>query len=142
MRGIRAIINAVLVATLLKPMLRRSVARWRKEARASAEATIVIPARELLSAQLAPEASGPQLMSDEAADVAGRSILGTVLVLGAVAALAVASALAIAALRRRRRSAITREPEVRKELVAVPVEVPAEESEAVETLGVASPSPR
>ena len=64
MRGIRTIINAVLVATLLKPMLRRSIARWRREARESAEATIVIPAQELLetvlSAQLESEASSLQ----------------------------------------------------------------------------------
>ena len=146
MRGIRTIINAVLVATLLKPMLRRSIARWRREARESAEATIVIPAQELLetvlSAQLESEASSLQPTPEEVGNVAGRSILRTVLILGAVAALTAASAFAIAALRRRRRAAVTLEPEATKEPVAVPVEVPTEESEAVDTMAAASPSPR
>ena len=96
----------------------------------------------MLSAQLGSEASSPQPTSDEAADVAGRSILRTVLILGAVAVLTAASAFAIVALRRRRRAAVTLAPEATKEPVAVPVEVPAEESETVDTLGAASPSPR
>lgn len=146
MRRIRAIINAVLVATLLKPMLRRSIARWRREARESAEATIVIPAHELLetvlAARLGSEALSPQATPEELGDVAGRSNLWTVLILGTVAALTAASVIAIAALRRRRRAALTHEPQPAKELVAVPVEVPSGEAETLGTQAAPSSSPR
>ncbi len=54
MRLIRGTINAILVATLVKPMARWTVARWRRRAREYAEETFVMPAQELYETTIAP----------------------------------------------------------------------------------------
>ena len=59
MRWMRGIINAVLMVTLVKPVVRRMVARWRRRARESAATTIGIPVQELLEAALIAELAAP-----------------------------------------------------------------------------------
>jgi hypothetical protein len=143
MKGVRSIVNAVLVTVLLKPMLRRAVARWRKEARESAEATLVIPAQELLetvlSAQLEPEAQSPEAAAEEVLDEGGRSIRRKLLIAVAVAGITAGSAYAIAALRRRRQAAARAQAGVAREPVAIPVDVPAGEAAAGDKLAATSP---
>ena len=53
MRLVRGIVNAVLMATLIKPIVRLTVSRWRRRARESAAATVGIPVQELLEISLA-----------------------------------------------------------------------------------------
>lgn len=140
MKGIRSIINAVLVAVLVKPLLRRSIARWRRRAREAVEAvevTIAVPAQELmetvLAARLAPEAPSHDPVTEETGGREGWAPLRIVLISIVVAGLATAVAVAIAAVRRRRRSTVSVEPAATKELVAIPIDVPAEVSQAIDT---------
>jgi hypothetical protein len=144
MKAIRATINAVLVATLMKPLLRRSIRRWRQEVMDTTEATFIIPAHELLETALSTrggaEESGPQLTTEMVDEMAGRSTFRTLLVVGMVAAIAAASAFGIAAVRRRRRAAAALEQREPKELVAVPVEAAGEDAEIESTAKVAAPA--
>ena len=137
MKWIRATVNAVLVATLVKPMLRWSISRWRRQAAQYAEATIVIPAHELLEAALPPQlvALGASLEPtfDEADDEAEQDTMRTVVLVGAVVAVIAASALVVAAVVRRRRTAAAPAPKVATDPVAVPIEVPAAESAEAES---------
>ena len=55
MNVIRRIGNAVLMVTLVKPVVRLFVARWRKRMQESAATTIGIPMQELMEAALIEE---------------------------------------------------------------------------------------
>jgi hypothetical protein len=134
MRRFRPIVNAMLVTFVLRPMVRRSLARWTRGVRGSAEATIIIPARELLEGalpvRLEVEPAPLSLSSGTVDGVSGRRILGPVLLVVAVATIAMVSALAIAALRRRRRAGAMLAPAGTREPVAVPIEVPSVEAKS------------
>ena len=132
MRWIRGITNAVLMATLVKPVVRRMVARWRRRAQES-PATIGIAVQELLEAALIEElgASAADLQpspGEAAEELAGRGTVRTMLIVGVVVAVIAGTAVAIAALIRRRREAQEAQAEG-SEWVAVPVEAAPEEAE-------------
>ena len=153
MKVIRGVANAVLMVTLIKPMARLTVGRWRKRVQESPAAVIGIPVQELFEAalveELAPavEALAPaveelvpiveELETAPADDIdvvemvqteAGRSFIRVVLVAGVVIVVTTAVAYGVADLIRRRREAEAAE----RELVAVPVETgEAEELEDV-----------
>ena len=55
MRLVRGSVNAVLMVTLVKPVVRLFVARWRKRMQESAATTIGIPMQELMEAALIEE---------------------------------------------------------------------------------------
>lgn len=148
MRVVRGVANAVLMVTLIKPMARLTVGRWRKQAQESPAAAIGIPMQELFEAalveELAPavEALAPEVGELEAAlaediDVvelvqaeAGRSFVRLLLVGGLVIAVTTAAAYGIAELIRRRREAEAAE----RELVAVPVE--GDEAEVLDEMSL------
>ncbi len=140
MKWMRATVNAVLVATLMKPMLRWSIGRWRRQANEYARSTIVIPVHKLLEAaipaQLVATEARLESTSEEADTVAGRDMLRTVLVVGSVAVVVAVSVSVIAAVVRRRRTPVTPVPKAAIEPVAVPVEVSTagpEEADSPET---------
>ena len=136
MRVVRGIVNAVLMATLIKPIVRLTVTRYRKRAQASPAATFGIPVQELVEAalieELAPAAvalqvEDLQLAPEEAIeDIAGRSAIRTLLIAGVVVVAIAGAAAAIATLIKRRREARD------AEWVAVPVEGSTEEAEEAE----------
>ncbi len=133
MRWRRGTINAVLAVTLVRPVARRLIAKARRRAREHPASALMIPAQELLEtallAELSASEAGLEPMPDETRDeLADRHMVRTVLLVGALAVALAAAALAIATVVRRRRSH-TPEPETdANDWVAVPVEVPAEES--------------
>jgi hypothetical protein len=107
MRWIRGPINAVLRATLVKPMARWLIARWKRRARTYTEEAIILPAHERLASALPPQLAllDPSLLpaSGQAIDeLPGRGLLRTVVIVGAVAAIAAAVIFGLVSLRRRR----------------------------------------
>ena len=125
MRWMRGIANAVLMVTLVKPVVRRMVARWRRQARESAAATIGVPMQELFEIALVEELAppGPDLESDlleDSEELTGRSTLRTMLVVVALAATIAVATAAVATLIRRRREARAARTE-QSEWVAMPV---------------------
>ncbi len=136
MRWMRGIMNAVLMATLVKPVVRRMVARWRRRAQESAATTIGIPVQELLEtaliAELAVPAADLQLSPAETSEqLAGRGMSRTMLIAGAVVAVIAGAAVAITALVRHRHEAHEAQAEG-SEWVAVPVDASIEEAEEAE----------
>ena len=146
MRVVRGTVNAVLMMTLVKPIVRLTVRRWRKRAEESAATTMGIPVQELVEAalieELAPELARLDELDldglDEAAEetieqITGRSAIRTVLIAGIVAAAVAGSAWAITTAVRRRREA---QAAAKKdsEWVAVPVEEAAEAVEEADLL--------
>lgn len=144
MRMMRGLANAVLMVTLVRPIVRLSVSRWRKRARESAPAVISGPMQELFEAALIEELSPPvveleplaeveppvdlEALADEVvADVAGRSAVRTLVIAGSLIALTAVSVVAVRRVVQRRRAD--------RELVAVPIETEAaeaiEEAEAI-----------
>ena len=154
MRVIHGVANAVLMVTLIKPMARLAVRRWRRQAQESRAAAIGVPMQELFEAalveELAPavEALAPAVealapttaleavLADDVVIVelaqaeAGRSLVRVLLVGGLVIALTTAAAYGVTQLIRRRREAEAAE----RELVAVPVE--GDEAEALDELAL------
>ena len=154
MRVIHGVANAVLMVTLIKPMARLAVRRWRRQAQESRAAAIGVPMQELFEAalveELAPavealapavEALAPttDLEAGLADDIdvveleqaeAGRSLIRVQLVGGLVIAVTTAVAYGISQLIRRRREAEAAE----RELVAVPVA--GAEAEALDDVAV------
>jgi hypothetical protein len=133
MRWIRGIVNAVLMATLVTPVARRLVAGWRRRAQESAATTIGIPVQELLETALIEElaAPGADLQPSAAAtagQAAGRSMIRTMIIAGAVVAVTAGAAVAIATLIRRRREAHEAQAKG-SERVAVPVDASTREAE-------------
>ena len=55
MRVIHGVANAVLMVTLIKPMARLAVRRWRRQAQESRAAAIGVPMQELFEAALVEE---------------------------------------------------------------------------------------
>jgi hypothetical protein len=125
MRWIRGPINAVLAATLVKPMARWMIARWRRRARDYAEETIILPAQELLGSALPLRLA---LLDPGLPPAKGRGILHTVLIVGVVAAIAAAGIWALVSLRRRR-SATVSQPQAAGDPVALAIEVPLHDPE-------------
>lgn len=133
MRSMRGTVNAVLLVTLVRPIVRRMVARWRQRAQESAASTIGIPVQELLETALIEElaSSAADLESataETSAELAGRSLTRTLLVAGALVAIAAGVAVAVAALIRRRRKTRAA-PAGAPEWAAVPVETSSSETE-------------
>jgi hypothetical protein len=136
-RWIRGTVNAILVATLVKPMTRWMIARARRNTREFAAATVVIPVQEFFEGTVAP-----RMMAKDAAlpveetieEVAEQSALRTVLIVGAAGAVIVGTIAVVATIVRRRRRAAAEATgasgsEDATEWVAVPVEQPSEEPE-------------
>jgi hypothetical protein len=135
MRLIRGPINAILVATLLKPIARRIIATWRRRARDYADETFIIPAQELLETALAPQllladSSLPAADAEAIGETGGRSVLRTLVIVGALATIVAATVVAVGYVRRRR-AEVASQPEAAQEVVAVPIEASEEESEEV-----------
>ena len=133
MRWMRGIINAVLMATLVKPLVRRMVARWRRRARESAATTIGIPVQGLLETALMEELAAPAAdlrpsLAETPEQLAGRGMMRTLLIAGAVVAVIAVAAVTIAAMIRRRRESREAQAEG-SEWVAVPVDASIEEAE-------------
>lgn len=129
MRVIRGLINAILMVTLIKPMVRLTVGRWRKRAQESTAASIGIPVQELFEVafieELTPAVEDLGAAPVEDVDVvevtqaaAGRSFIRVVLIAGVVIIVTTAVAYGVAELLRRRRE----EEGTTRNLVAVPVE--------------------
>jgi hypothetical protein len=141
MRWIRGTVNAILVATLIRPVARRLIARTRRRAREHPVAPLMIPAEELfetaLLAELGASLAGSseadiEVTSEEAVEtieeIAGRSTVRTLLLLGLLAAAVASAAWAVATIVRRRRQARTSEHKTgQDEWVAVPVDTPSDE---------------
>jgi hypothetical protein len=127
MRAIKGVINGILLVTLVKPMVRVMVGRWRKRMQEMPATAIGIQVQELFEAalieELAPTTIEPEATAADVTEVAasseGRSVIGFVLVAGVVVAVVTASAYAVRELLRRRRPAHAAE----RELVAVPIEL-------------------
>jgi hypothetical protein len=130
MRVVRPIVNAVLMATLIKPMVKLTVSRWRRRAQESAATTVGIPVQELLEAALIEELAGPGVDAAEVVDEvidepAGRSLVRMVVITGALVVLSVGVSVTISRLIRRRREA---QAAHERELVAIPVDASGEEA--------------
>ena len=134
MNVIRGTANAILMVTLVKPVVRLFVARWRKRMQESAATTMGIPMRELMEAALIEELGGPVAVSpaeptDLMEDLGGRSTVRTVLLAGIVIVAVSGAAVGVAGLIRRRREQAERNRQ--RELVAVPIEASPSETEQV-----------
>ena len=136
MRWLRGTANAVLVATLVRPVVRRLIARTRRRAREHPASPLMIPVEGLLETALMAELATSKASREPAPDetieeLADRGMVQTVLIAGALAAAIAVVALAVVIIVRRRRSQAP-EPEADEtDWVAVPVEVPDEELEEV-----------
>ena len=131
MRWIRGSVNAVLMVTLVKPVVRRMVGRWRRRAQESPATMIAMPMQGLLETALMEELAAtagdgqpaPVETSEQPADGGmGR----TLLIVGVAVVVAVGVAVAVAAVNRRRREGEA-EQSKDSEWVAVPVEASIEE---------------
>ena len=131
MRWIRGSVNAVLMVTLVKPVVRRMVGRWRRRAQESPATMIAMPMQGLLETALMEELAAtagdgqpaPVETSEQPADGGmGR----TLLIVGVAVVVAVGVAVAVAAVNRRRREGEAEQSED-SEWVAVPVEASIEE---------------
>ena len=125
MNVIRRIGNAVLMVTLVKPVVRLFVARWRKRMQESAATTIGIPMQELMEAALIEELGGPVAESpaeptELIEEIGGRSTVRTVLLAGIVIVAVSGVGFAVAQLIKRRREQAERDRQ--RDLVAVPIE--------------------
>ena len=125
MNVIRRIGNAVLMVTLVKPVVRLFVARWRKRMQESAVTTIGIPMQELMEAALIEELGGPVSESpaeptELTEEIGGRGTVRTVLLAGIVIVAVSGAGFAIAQLIKRRREQA--EQDRQRDLVAVPIE--------------------
>lgn len=134
MNVIRGTANAILMVTLVKPVVRVFVARWRKRMQESAATTMGIPMQELMEAALIEELGGPVAVSpaeptDLMEDLGGRSTVRTVLLAGIVIVAVSGAAVAVAGLIKRRREQAERDRQ--RELVAVPIEAGPSETERV-----------
>ena len=148
MRLVRGTVNALLMVTLVRPIVRLMVSRWRKQAQESVPAAIALPMQELFEAALVEELSPPvvELELEPALEVepeavveelileeAGRSAIRILFVAGVVITVATIAVAAIANVIQRRRAAGARE------WVAVPVEAEeAEEAELLEEIAAAA----
>ena len=136
MRWIRGIANAMLMATLVKPVVRFMVGRWRKRARESVPTAISLPVQQLIETALVEELSlsGDELKTPPAGtleDPAGSGAFRRVIVAGSVLVAIAVLVAVIATTIRRRREAREAQAEGR-DRVAIPVEVPTEKTEEAE----------
>ncbi len=128
MRVVRGAVNAVLMVTLIKPLARLMVGRWRKQVQESPAASLGIPMQEMLEAALVEEL-GTAAAETQASEIeatmteAGRSTLRLLLAAGIVIAAATAAAYAVASYIGRRRKAQAEG----RELVAVSIETDSPE---------------
>jgi hypothetical protein len=138
MSWIRGSANAIVVATLVRPVARRLIAKARRQAREHPIAPLMVPAEGLLETALLAELGAsavdeviaePGVSPDESIEeLAGRSTVRTLLVMAVVAAAVAASAWAIAMVVRRRRAArATEQQEAERDWVGIPIETPADE---------------
>jgi hypothetical protein len=147
MRLIKGIVNAVLMATLIKPMVRLTIGRWRKRVQESPAAALGIGVQEMFEAalleELAPVVAEPEVVEGAVAEAvseaaaietieaeAGRSAFRILLMAGVLIAATTAVAYGIAALLKRRRAAQVAE----RDLVAVPIQ--ADPDEAIDDVAI------
>ena len=130
MKRMQGVINAAIVALLVKPVMRWLVARTRRRASERAHTTIVIPAQALLHTALPAQLTGMPSMGDPifgqiTDELGGREVRRAVVIAGSVALATAGIALAVAVLKRRRRHV---DPSMAdtpvEELVAIPVARP------------------
>lgn len=139
MRWLRGTANAVLVATLVRPVARRLIARTRRRAREHPASPLLIPVEELLEAALlaelaasraerepAPDGAGEPALDETREEHAQRGVDPTLLWAGALAAVVVIASVAVVAVVRRRRRRAPQSEADRTDWVAVPVEAPAD----------------
>ena len=134
MRAIRGVVNGILMVTLMKPIVRLMVGRWRKQVQASPAATIGLPVQELLEAALIEELAmsttameAPLIEEVEPLDD-GRSVRSMLFVALAITVATAAAVLIARAIRERRaQAAKAGSPDV----VAVPIEVDEDVTEEV-----------
>ena len=125
MRVVRGTVNAILMVTLIKPMVRLTVGRWRKRVQESPAASLGIPMQELLETalleELAPQVTELELVpADLDEPEAGGSRLRLLLLAGLAIVVVTATTYAVAGYLQRRREAQAEE----RELVTVPIETP------------------
>ncbi|MEX1295519.1 MAG: hypothetical protein AB1Z67_05035 [Candidatus Limnocylindrales bacterium] len=130
MRLVRGTVNAVLMVTLIKPVAHLMVSRWRKQVQESPAAAMGLPVQEMFETALLEElgatSAGLEAPAAKALDLEeGRSVIRTLIVVGALVALSTAAAVVITRLIRRRQRADE------GEWVAVPVEADEEVIEDV-----------
>lgn len=128
MRLTQGPINAVLMLTLVKPIVRRMVARWRRQAQESPAAAIGIPVQELLETALIEELGAAAVdleteLTEAEVVPRGRSTIRTLVIAGVLVAAATAAAIGVAKLVQRRREA---KGANEREPVAIPIEPAAE----------------
>ena len=140
MRVVQGMVNGLLLVTLVRPIVRVTVSRWRKRARETAPAAISSPLQELFEAALVEELAPAPIdleppTAEDVMDEAGRSTLRTMLIMGGLLTVVSVSASVIVTLIRRRRQA-----QAEQEWVAVPVEGEAKEAiaEAEEAIAEAA----
>jgi len=131
MRWIRGSFNAVLMVTLVKPVVRRMVGRWRRRAQESPATMIAMPMQGLLETALMEELAatagdGQQAPVETSEQPADGGMGRTLLIVGVVVVVAVGVAVTVAAVNRRRREGEAEQSED-AEWVAVPVEASIEE---------------
>ena len=132
MRVFKGLANALLMVTLIRPVVRLMVRRWRKQAQESPAATIGIPVQELVEAALIEELAPLAIelepsLEETVEELAGRSMIRTLFIAGIAIALTAGAAIAIATVIRRQR-----EGQKGSEWVAVPVGGTPEEVEEAE----------
>jgi hypothetical protein len=117
----------MLMATLVRPVVRIGVAKWRRRARQTGPAAISLPVQQLIEAALVDELSRsrPVPPSPATSPRDDANEMRTVLVVAAVTVVVALSALAIATLIRRRRRARAA-PVERPDWVAVRVDASTE----------------
>jgi len=139
MRWLRGTANAVLVATLVRPLARRLIARTRRRAREHPVSPLLVPVEELLETALmaelaasraerepAPDGAVELALDESGEERAERVTPSTLLLAGALAAVVTISTVTVVAIVRRRRARVPQPGADRTDWVAVPVEAPAD----------------
>ena len=137
MRAVRGAINGILMVTLIKPIVRVMVGRWRRRAQESPAAVIGMQVQELFEAalveELAPSVADLETAPADIAEVvdsaevveeAGGRSKFRLLLLAFGVAVAVAATFAVVDYIRERREAQAREAE----LITIPVEPDPDEA--------------
>ena len=143
MRWLRGTVNAVLVATLVRPVVRRLIARTRRRAREHPVSPLMMPVEDLLETALMAELAASRADREPVLDEAGgehpeRSTVSTLLRVGAAAAVVAIATVATVVIVRRRRSRVPQPGAAKADWVAVPVDAPADTP--AETKGVDAPA--
>jgi hypothetical protein len=134
-------IDALLMATLVKPVAHRMVARSRRRARESAAASISVPVQELFEVALLGELASPptelRTPAEDPEQPPWRGKRRTLLIVAAaIAAMSVGAVITKAAVRRRRDARMAQATDA--DWVAVPVDESTERTEEAAPKGAAT----